>query len=415
MMKHVFMVLIASLLTVGALSAAPQPIKNEGDTEPDLRRDIAALTDPRFEGRGAGTEGLDLALTYLEGRFAAAGLAPLGEAGYRQPFTGPGGEALVNLIGVMGDPESGRHVIIGAHYDHLGKGEPTDANYGKIHPGADDNASGVAAMLEVARRMRADGEPAQAVVFVAFSGEEKGLLGSAYYAAHPALPLDACTAMINLDTVGRLGDGALMIFGAGTAEELPKILAGVDMGFGFTLDLPEDDPGGSDQMSFVRRGVPAVQLFTGPHADYHRPTDTPDKIDFAGLDRIAGYTTELLFYLADRDDPLTFMPPGAKAAAGGGAPAGAPATSRKVSFGSIPDFNHKGAGVLLSGVIPGSPAEQAGLAAGDLLMEFAGVEVEDLQVFSDVLKSLQPGDEAAVVYLRDGERRTATVTVVERK
>jgi hypothetical protein len=219
--------------------------------------------------------------------------------------------------------------------------------------------------------------------------------------------------MVNLDTVGRLFDGSLTIFGSKTASELADVLRGVNYGFRFQLDLPENDPGGSDHMSFVQRGVPAIQLFTGAHADYHRPGDTADKIDSEGLEKIAGFTTELLLYLTGRDRGLTFVPPGAEKAAAQ-APSGA-GGGRRVSFGSIPDFNHEGPGVLLSGVIPGSPAEKAGLRQGDLIVEFAGVPVDDLSGYSEALKSLSPGDEADVVFMRDGERQRVQVTVVERK
>lgn len=378
-----------------------------------LRKDVETLSTEAFEGRGLGTEGLDKALEYVEGRFRDLGLHPMGDESYRQPFRGPGGTTLVNLIGLLGDPEGGRHAIVGAHYDHLGRGEPGEANHGTIHPGADDNASGVAVLLDCARRLQGE-ELAHPVLFIAFAGEEKGLLGSAYYVDHPALPLDQCTAMVNLDTVGRLFDGPLMIFGTGTAQELSHVLRGVNYAFRFELQMPEKDPGGSDQMSFVTRGVPAIQLFTGPHPDYHRPGDTADKVDFEGLGEIAGFTTELALYFSERDEALTYLPPGAEEASAQ-SQSSSRGSGRRVSFGSIPDFNHEGEGVLLSGVVPGSPAEKAGLKTGDIVVEFAGVAVEDLRAFSDVLKGLSPGDQAEVVFLRGGERMTATVTVVERK
>jgi aminopeptidase N len=404
-----FFTVLALLCGFGLLAA---DARADTGAEQALRKDVETLSSEAFEGRGVGTAGLERACEYLENRFEEAGLRPFGDDGYRQAFDGPNGTTLVNLIGVLGKPDGGRHVIVGAHYDHLGLGEPGDANEGKLHPGADDNASGVAALLECARRLAGEGELEHAVVFVAFSGEEKGLLGSAYYVDHAVVPLTDCTAMINLDTVGRLFDGPLTVFGANTGVGLSHVLQGVNYGFKFELELPEKDVGGSDQTSFVRRGVPAVQIFTGPHADYHRPSDTADKIDYEGLDRVAGFTTELLIYLADRDELLSFVPPGAEKAA---APPGAGGRGRRVSFGSIPDFNYSGEGVRVSGVIPGSPAEKAGLEAGDVLVEFAGVAVDDLRSFSDILKGLSPGEEVDVVFLRDGERHTATTTVVERK
>ena len=401
------------LLVLAGLCVISCPaLGNEGESVL-LQTDVQILTSDEFEGRGMGTDGLEKALAYVEKRFEEAGLRPFGENGYRQTFAGPGGTTLVNLIGVLGATEGDLHVIVGAHYDHLGFGEPGEANYGKMHPGADDNASGVAALLECARRLCEQGEPAHPVVFIAFSGEEKGLLGSAHYVSQPVLPLNQCVGMVNLDTIGRLFDGALTIFGAGTSEEFTHILKGVNYGFRFELKLPETDPGGSDQVSFVRRGIPAVQIFTGPHGDYHRPGDTPDKIDYPGLERIAEFTGELVSYLADRDEALSFVPPGAEKAAA--KVTAAASGSRRVSFGSIPDFNHTGEGVLLSGVIPGSPAEKAGLKEGDLLVEFEGAPVEDLRGFSGLLKGLSPGDEVKVVFVRDGERRTTTVILVERR
>lgn len=384
----------------------------ETEGESSLRRDVDTLSSEAFEGRGTGTAGLERAVAYLENRFAEAGLRPPSPSGYRRSFSGPDGTELFNLVGVLGE-SSGGHVIVGAHYDHLGFGERGDANEGKLHPGADDNASGVAVLLECARRLAEEDELAHAVVFVAFAGEEKGLLGSTHYVDNPVMPLGECIAMVNLDTVGRLAEGKLIVFGANTAAQLTHVLRGINYGFGFNLELPETDVGGSDQTSFVRKGVPAVQIFTGPNPDYHRPGDTADKIDFVGLERVAGFATELLVYLAEREEPMAFVPPGAEKAAASAVPSGG--SARRVSFGSIPDFNYDGEGVRLSGVIPGSPAENAGLKEGDLLVEFAGVSVSDLASFSSVLKSLSPGDEVDVVFLRDGARHTVTVKVIERK
>jgi len=403
----------AGLLMLAGVILASGPVWADVGGDNALQRDVQTLSSESFEGRGVGTAGLERALDYVEKRFQEAGLRPFGVDGYRQSFAGPDGTTLVNLIGVLGESDGDQHVIVGAHYDHLGLGEPGDANHGKLHPGADDNASGVAVLLECARRLAEESELTHPIVFIAFSGEEKGLLGSAHYVEHPVIPLGGCAGMVNLDTVGRLFDGPLTVFGANTARELSHVLRGINYGFGFELELPEKDLGASDQASFVRRGVPAVQVFTGPHADYHRPGDTADKIDYEGLERVAGFTTELAIYLADRDEPMDFVPPGADKVAASAPPSGG--SGRRVSFGSIPDFNYAGEGVRVSGVIPGSPAEKAGLKEGDLLVEFAGVAVDDLRSFSGILKGLTPGEEVGVVFMRDGERHTATVKVVERK
>ena len=403
---------VGLVLLAGVFTGIGAPSAQAGAVE-SLRRDVETLSSPAFEGRGVGTKGIEKAREYVESRFREVGLVPLGTEGYAQPFPGPKGTTLVNLIGVLGKPDGSRYVIVGAHYDHLGFGQPGEADYGKMFPGADDNASGIATLLECARRLgEEDEKPLHPVVFIAFSGEEEGLLGSKYYVEHPRLPLSDCIAMVNLDTVGRLFGKHLFVFGTGTAEELKDIVRGVNAAFQFELDLPERDPGASDQVSFSRRGVPAVQIFSGAHADYHRPTDTPDKLDYEGMDRIADFTTELVWYLADRDKPLTFVPPGAAEAARQAAGTG---RQRRVSFGSIPDFSYSGQGVMVSGVIPGSPAEKAGLAEGDRIVKFAGVAVDDLRAFSDILKGLSPGEEVTVVFVRDGERHEAKTVVVERK
>ena len=381
-------------LTAILLSAGPVLAQDA------LRTDVETLSSDAFEGRGTGTQGLNLALEYIEKRFQEAGLQPAGTDGYRQSFEGPDGSTLVNLIGMAGAGSGDQHAIIGAHYDHLGMGQGT-GNAGQLHPGADDNASGVAVLIEVARRL-AQEELTHPVLFIAFAGEETGLLGSAHYVGDPSKPLASCVAMVNLDTVGRLFDGPLTVFGTKSAGEMPHVIRGVNYGVGFELEMPEEDPGGSDQASFTGKGVAAVQLFTGAHADYHRPGDTPDKVDYEGLERIAEFSTELAIYLAEREAPMAFIPPGAEKAA-----ASAPSSGggRRVSFGSIPDFNYTGEGVRVSGVIPGSPAEKAGIQEGDLLVEFAGIAVEDLGSFSSILKGLEPGDEVEVVYERDGERK----------
>ncbi len=411
------------VLSLVAVAAVVSAAWGQESASARLRQDVETLCSEAFEGRGQGTQGLAKAATLVEERFRSIGLRPLGEAGFRQEFKAPDSTTVVNVIGVLGGTAGDsaasqaaggktHHMVLAAHYDHLGRGALGSANQGQLHPGADDNASGVAVLLECARRLREQEPPAHAVVFIAFGGEESGLLGSAHYVEHPVLPLGECIAVVNLDTVGRLFGNPLTVFGTSTAQQLPDVLRGVNTGFGFDLQLPEKDPGGSDQKSFVGRGVPAIQLFTGANADYHRPGDTPDKLDYAGLERIAGFTSELVRYLADRDEPLTFVPPGATSVP---APVAPKSGSRRVTFGSIPDFNDKGEGVLLSGVIAGSPAEKVGLRAGDRIVGFAGVAVTDLASYSEVLKTLSPGDEAEVTFVRDGKRQTVQVKVVERK
>lgn len=390
-----------------ALCLAPHSGRCESAQQPQLsaiREDLSTLCSDRLMGRKLGSEGLSRAAVYLEGRLRELGLEPVYPSGYRQEFMTADSTVAVNLVGRIGSAESAHHVILGAHYDHLGVDEE-----GKIYHGADDNASGVCTVLDVARRLRAD-PPQGEVLMILFSGEEEGLLGSRYYTAHPALPLNQCTAMVNLDTVGRLSSGGLTIFGTNTAREWASILHGVDYGFHLNPKLPQDDPGGSDQVSFVDKGVPAIQLFTGANADYHRTSDTLDKVDVDGIATLGAFCSELVLFLADESNGLAFLPPGVEHAPP--PPAGGP--RRRVSVGTIPDFNHSGEGVLIAGVIPGSPAEKAGLKKGDLLVEVDGTPVDDLAQYAAVLKEHAPGDEIPLVIVRDSSRLTVRVTLGER-
>lgn len=388
---------------------------------------VRALADPALEGRGFGTPGLERAARLIAERFRAAGLAPGGAGGsYFQSFRARGGEpeeeaVLHNVIGVLPGTRAewaGQSVVLGAHYDHLGRGWPPGRaqDRGRIHPGADDNASGVAVLLELARALGPGSEgawrPERTLVFAAFAGEEAGRLGSRHYVAvegpHPA---SRAAAMVNLDTVGRLGSGKLLVLGAGTAREWVHIFNGAGFVTGVPLKVVARDPGGSDQVSFHEAGVAAVQLFTGPHPDYHRPTDTPDRVDGEGLVRVAAVVQEVLEYLAGRPDPLTSTLPGRP---GEERATGDAEGRRKVYLGTVPDFAHEGAGVRLADVAPGSPVDRAGLRPGDVIVELGKTPVESLSDYSRALKALSPGDEVRVRYLRHGEQREAAARVEER-
>jgi hypothetical protein len=328
---------------------------------------------------------------------------------------------VANVIGVLPGtkPEwKEQSAIVSAHYDHLGLGWPDvhKGDEGKLHPGADDNASGVAVMLELARSLASAEKPPRSLLFVAFTGEESGLLGSRHYVEHPgAFPLSGVMGVVNLDTVGRLGDRKLSVLGTGTASEWQHIFRGAGFVTGVdSRNIPESIQS-SDQTSFIAKGVPAVQLFTEAHTDYHRPSDTADRIDAPGLVKVATFAKEAIAYLAERPEPLTNTIPRPEASAAPAAPARpAQGQGRRVSFGTVPDFAFAGPGVRVSGVVPGSPAEKAGFREGDVLLKIDDAAVANLAGFSDILKTLAPGQTLRVVYSRDGAQATAEVTVVER-
>jgi len=384
-----------------------------------MMKTIRHLSAPDLKGRGFGSPELEQAADFIAEQFRTAGLLPGGDKGtYFQTWTARGGDpetqaTMKNVIGILPGtkPEwQAQSVVVAAHYDHLGLGWPDvrAGNKGKIHPGADDNASGVAVLLELARTLGKSLKPERTIVFAAFTGEEAELQGSKFYVAHAEhFPTGQIMGMVNMDTVGRLGRNKLTVFGTGSATEWPHILRGVGFVTGVPVQPVADDPGASDQKSFLDAGVPAVQIFSGANLDYHSPTDTADKIDPDGLVKVAAVVKETVEYLAGRSRPLTSTLGGTGAAAAPPATAG----TRKVRLGTIPDFTYEGRGVRLENIVPGSPAEQAGLAGGDIIKRVNAAAIDSLRDLSEVLKTLKPGDKISIRFTRKGKERKAETRV----
>jgi hypothetical protein len=394
-----------------------------------MKADVDWLASPEREGRGAGSRGLDAAANYIADRFERLGLVPLtpgarGDDRYFQHFsmTGETGEPVParNVIGVLPGTNpalTGQALIVSAHYDHLGFGWPNAraGTKGQLHPGADDNASGVAVMLELARLM-ANARPERSVVFAAFAGEEAGLLGSRHYvraARTPGapFPLSGHIATLNLDTVGRLAEGKVTIFGTGSAREWPFIFMGASAVTGVPTQAIAQAISGSDDRAFVEAGVPAVQLFASTASDYHRPSDTADKIDYAGMAKVASILKEAADYLAARPEPLNSS--GNASATQSRGPA-APSTSRRAATGIVPDMTYQGEGVRVGSVQPGSGAENAGLKPGDRLLVLGGVKTSNLRALADALRDLQPGQTVKVEFTRDAAILSSTLLLGER-
>ena len=356
---------------------------------------VAELASPALRGRGAGTPELTKAADSIATAMKSAGLEVV-----------PTDPEVRNVVGVLRGTKADwadQSVVVGAHYDHLGVGSS-----GAIHPGADDNASGVAVLLELARQMAASGPQPRTIVFAAFTGEEAGRLGSKRYIARAAAwPASKAIGMVNLDTVGRLSAGKLLVLGSQTASEWIHIVNGAGYVTGVPVDAVMSDPGGSDQASFTEIGVPAVQLFTGANTDYHTPGDTPDKIDGDGLVKVAAVAREIVAYLAGRDRPLTASASPAR----GEAPAAGP---RRASLGTVPDYAYAGPGVRISGTSAGSPAEAAGLREGDVITAIGEKQVGSMADFADALKSLAPGSKVTVVFRRDGVVKRADAVLTAR-
>ena len=377
--------------------------------------DITYLAADAREGRGVGTRGLEEAGQYLAAAFRKIGLTPGGAAGsYFQTFTiapdapvairtKAGGKTIRNVIAVLrgrSRARRGQVIIVGAHYDHLGPGgfgalDDPDST-GKVHNGADDNASGTTALLEVARRLVR--RPLdRSVVFIAFSGEELGALGSDYYVKHATVPVDSITAMLNMDMVGRLRNAKLIVLGAATAQEFPALLDSLNHTAGeprFDLRASGDGWGPSDQASFYAVKRPVLHFFTDLHGDYHRSTDDVDKINIVGLEQVADFVADVATALATRPGKLSFVDAPPHQAATGGSGYGA-------YLGTIPDMSESPGGVRITGTRSGSPAEQAGLVAGDIITAIGANVVANLYDMTDALRSHQPGDTVVIIVQRD--------------
>lgn len=360
-----------------------------------------------------------------------------------------------NVVGILpgSDPKlKNEAIVIGAHYDHLGHGGEGSLapREGEIHHGADDNASGVAGMLELARILTSQQpRPKRTIIFIAFSGEEEGLLGSNYYVNHPVAPLAKTVAMINMDMIGRLKNNNLIVGGIGTAPEWRSLIesenqmqtltinasapAGVpgnmttrtvggaplvvsangrtivssDPGKNFTLTLNEDGFGPSDHSSFYAKQVPVLFFWTGTHDDYHKPSDTADKIDYEGETRILSYVARLVRNIDQNEKRPTY------------ALAKTDSTGRSMGFriylGTIPNYADSTSGLLLDGVRDDSPAAKAGLKAGDRIVKLAGREVKNVYDYTYSLGEMKAGQEYEVEVMRGSERLSLKIVPAARK
>jgi hypothetical protein len=392
------------------------PAGAQVEIEPEgMMATVQYLADEKFRGRGIGSTELDQVAAFIATKFESAGLLPGGEpsGSWYQEWVDPDGSMRMrNVVGILPgrSPELAREsVVIGAHYDHLGRKSASKENDGKVHPGADDNASGVAMLLEMASRLTLVANMERPIVFVAFTGEETGRKGSRYFVQNEKrYPVSRATGMINLDTVGRLGKGKLIILGAASAKEWGMLFQESAKPLKLAIAESAQDLDSSDQKSFHEAGVPAVQLFTGPHLDYHRSTDTADKIDGKGLAKIAMLTRAVAFTVANLPAPLTRTITAAPGAASG------PRIDRKVTIGVIPDFTYNEQGVRLGGIQPGGPAEAAGMKQGDIIIQAGTASISVLKDLSDVLKTKQPGDRLPVRFLRNGREMKTELEVKER-
>ncbi len=438
MMRITFWV-FAALYTAGGLAAQSPPVAPPatpaGPAAPvnparvrQVGADVGTLAADAWQGRKVCSPGGDSARAWLTAWLRRLRIAPAFDgAGYDQRWTlgsttatrqaGVAGCAATNLVGVLrgAGPLATQTVIVGAHYDHLGTGpfaSRTPQDSGRPHNGADDNASGTAAVLEIARLLveeRRSGRVrnARTVVFVLFDAEEEGALGSVWFAGNPApQPLDSAIAMLNFDMVGRLRNNRLLVLGARSATEWAALLDSVNAGAAFDMRASGDGWGPSDHASFFARKRPVLHFFTDLHEEYHGSRDDAELIAADGIVRIADFAADLTRRLMVRPAMLTFVdapPPAPPAAAASG--------RARPSLGTIPDMSDEPGGVRLSGVRSGSAADSAGMRQGDILIGIGEHAIANLQDFQNALMAHEAGQRVEIRWRRGEQIMRATVTL----
>lgn len=321
-----------------------------------------------------------------------------------QPKTVQAWNVLAALPARARSANASEWVVVSAHYDHLGMGGPRSRAPGKreIHPGADDNASGTALLLEVAYRLsRLPDRPMRNVLFAAWGAEEIGLLGSRWFLDHPTVPSAKIVAMINADMVGRLRERQLLVDATSTSDEWPSLVKAAATGLRLQVTLGTEGYGASDHANFAAAKVPVAFLFTGSHADYHLPTDTADKVNTEGISVISVLAARLARSVADKPSRLAFVEPPGDPHRG--------VRGLNVSLGTVPDYAFEGEGVRLAGVRPDSPASRAGLVAGDVLVLIGAREITRIQSYMAALRELEPGRETSLEIKRGAQRLTVKI------
>lgn len=410
-MKNTFIFINLYLLSIGSLQAQNISVEN-------LKKHIAFLASDQLKGRAPGTSGEKKAADYIAKYFKQLGLAPKGTKQFFQPFTyrqslNPHDTASLNgkerkgknVIAFL-DNNASTTVVIGAHFDHLGddgRGNSLEKEAkGKIHNGADDNASGTAGVLELARyySTNTEKEPVN-FLFICFSAEEAGLIGSKYFTNHPTLALSNINFMLNMDMIGRLIDSTqkLLIFGTGTSNVFEPTLLSINKNQ-FQLVLDSSGIGPSDQTSFYLKKIPVLHFFTGQHSDYHKATDDIEKINFNGeakvLDFIIDVTNQLIL-----KPKLQFYETRQKNEGN--------KTSFKVTLGIMPDYGFQGKGLRIDAVNKDKPAEKAGLKDGDIITKIGAFNIENIYDYMKALANFNKGQKTLLEFKRGNQPQSTTV------
>ena len=404
-----FLPLFVIALVVGSCDGPP----TDEELFTSLKKDVYFLAADDLGGRAIGTTGEQKAAEYLAQEFEKLGLTPMGTDGFFQEFTvskpsNPHEEAVIGTdgAGVTGrnvvaflDKKAEKTIVIGAHFDHLGMGGQGSLHRGDsaIHNGADDNASGTAALLALAKIFKYETLKSN-ILFIAFSGEENGLWGSNYFVKNPTIDLKTVNYMINMDMVGRLNpEKSLAVHGVGTSPSFPPVLDPINAD-SLKLVPSESGVGPSDHTSFYLQDLPVLHFFTGQHADYHKPSDDADKINYEGLVQVVRYISRLIAGL-DTEPKLAFT----KTKDSSDSP------RFTVSMGVVPDYLYDGKGMRVDGVSEGKPAQAAGLQKGDIVIQLGDSTINDIMGYMRALSVFKKGDSTQVVLERAGQKIAAKV------
>lgn len=379
---------------------------------PQLQDDVSFLADDSLEGRAIGSEGEIIAANYIASRYKELGLTPLGDSNSffqvftKKVLTNPHDTSTVeivsgrNVIGYINN-NSKNTIIVGAHYDHLGWGKFGSLYSGplQIHNGADDNASGVAGLLYIAEKLKSTKLNSN-VLFIAFTGEERGLLGSNFFINNPSENIEQFNFMINMDMIGRLDtNNTLAIYGVGTSPSFIPSIQEINVNQ-FKVKMDSSGMGPSDHTSFYINDIPVLHFFTGQHENYHKPSDDVEFINFEGLHRVSGFITNLIGHL-DKQGELEFNKTNDKQNN---------KISFKVTLGIIPNYMFDGKGLKIDGVKNDRPAATSGMKKGDVIIKMGVFEVNDIYDYMDQLGKYAPGDQIQVEILRGKKVLELSVT-----
>jgi aminopeptidase YwaD len=410
--RHIVRPFFLTVLGLGCLlpnfANAQSSVKTKpGITAQDLTERLAILASDSLEGRLSGERGAEMAARYIASEFKRLGLQTLDTDGYLQHFAFA--QRLdtstvvhfksTNVVGFLpgSDPTlKNEVVVVGAHYDHLGFGGPyaLDPKVHAIHYGADDNASGTAGVLELAEFFSAHPRMLRrSTVFILFSGEEEGLFGSKHYTDNPLIPLNRTRAMINMDMIGRMqADSGLIVEGIGSTPVWRSFMTNLNTPKLFNLHLKEEGLGPSDHLNFYTNKIPVLFFFTGYHPDYHRSTDTKEKINYPGEVKVLELVSRVLVETSNSTDPLPFTQAKEDTTK--------KAKSWRVWVGGVPDYGYEGEGVRISFITEHSPAEKAGLKKDDVIVGFAGQKIKNIYDYTDALSKHKPEEVVQVEITR---------------